>query len=297
MDAAAMLNTPPTRRRLGDGRRRARRCDRESVVQSHRHRHRSSRTPSSALLLSTTFPTIHGDACMRACALSGATREAFALTSRTREPTGDIALRRRSTAPASSASTDVTDDPRYGKRTQPYQRHAAGPPAGASSYLAVPGRQGHAWQRARRIVLRALAGRADSTSSTSASPSAFVGVGGARERARLYAEAQEANRLKDDFLAVLSHELRTPLNAIVGYSRLMQGGCCRPSRSPAPSKRSERNARWLTQIVEDVLDVSRIVSGKIRLDVQPSPSAGASRQLNCHPATGRRCQGRSPCRA
>ena len=89
-----------------------------------------------------------------------------------------------------------------------------------------------------------------------------------RQYARLYAEAQEANRIKDDFLAVLSHELRTPLNAIVGYSRLMRGNMLPEDQVVRAVETLERNARWLTQIVDDVLDVSRIVSGKVRLDVQ-----------------------------
>ena len=91
----------------------------------------------------------------------------------------------------------------------------------------------------------------------------------ALENARLYADAQAANRMKDEFLAVLSHELRTPLNAIVGYSRLLRGGILSGDKAARGLETLERNATWLTQIVEDVLDVSRIVSGKIRLDVQP----------------------------
>jgi PAS domain S-box-containing protein len=91
----------------------------------------------------------------------------------------------------------------------------------------------------------------------------------AAENARLFAEAQEANRMKDEFLAVLSHELRTPLNAIVGYARLLRGGVLSGEKSERGLEILERNATWLTQIVEDVLDVSRIVSGKIRLEVQP----------------------------
>jgi PAS domain S-box-containing protein len=91
----------------------------------------------------------------------------------------------------------------------------------------------------------------------------------ANENARLYTEAQDANRMKDEFLAVLSHELRTPLNAIVGYSRLLRGGILSGEKAERGLEILERNATWLTQIVEDVLDVSRIVSGKIRLDVQP----------------------------
>ena len=91
----------------------------------------------------------------------------------------------------------------------------------------------------------------------------------ALENARLYSDAQIANRTKDEFLAVLSHELRTPLNAIVGYSRLLRGGILSGEKAARGLETLERNATWLTQIVEDVLDVSRIVSGKIRLDVQP----------------------------
>jgi CheY-like chemotaxis protein len=67
---------------------------------------------------------------------------------------------------------------------------------------------------------------------------------------------------------VLSHELRTPLNAIVGYARLLRGGLLTQDKIGPALETLERNARWLTQIVEDVLDVSRIVTGKIRLDVQ-----------------------------
>jgi PAS domain S-box-containing protein len=88
------------------------------------------------------------------------------------------------------------------------------------------------------------------------------------ERVRLQMEAREANRLKDEFLAVLSHELRTPLNAILGYARLLRGKLLPADQVDRALETLERNARWLTQIVDDVLDVSRIVSGKIRLDVQ-----------------------------
>ena len=91
----------------------------------------------------------------------------------------------------------------------------------------------------------------------------------ALENARLYADANTANRMKDEFLAVLSHELRTPLNAIVGYSRLLRGNILSGEKASRGLETLERNATWLTQIVEDVLDVSRIVAGKIRLDVQP----------------------------
>jgi signal transduction histidine kinase/CheY-like chemotaxis protein len=89
------------------------------------------------------------------------------------------------------------------------------------------------------------------------------------ENARMYSAAQEASRLKDEFLATLSHELRTPLNAILGYARMLRTGILGPDRHEKAIETIERNATSLTQIVEDVLDISRIVSGKLRLHVQP----------------------------
>ena len=89
------------------------------------------------------------------------------------------------------------------------------------------------------------------------------------DNARAYEDAQTANRHKDEFLATLSHELRTPLNAILGYSRLLQSGMMTVDRHTHALQTVERNATALAQIVEDVLDVSRIISGKIRLNIQP----------------------------
>jgi PAS domain S-box-containing protein len=81
-------------------------------------------------------------------------------------------------------------------------------------------------------------------------------------------EAERVNQMKDEFLATLSHELRTPLNAILGYASLMQmvemNG---PDLAEAIST-IERNARLQAQLIEDLLDMNRIISGKIRLDVQ-----------------------------
>ena len=89
------------------------------------------------------------------------------------------------------------------------------------------------------------------------------------DNARAFQDAQTANRLKDEFLATLSHELRTPLNAILGYARLLQSGMVASDRRAHALTTVERNASALTHIVEDILDVSRIISGKIRLNVQP----------------------------
>jgi signal transduction histidine kinase len=89
------------------------------------------------------------------------------------------------------------------------------------------------------------------------------------ENARAYKEANDANRLKDEFLGTLSHELRTPLNAILGYARMLRGGVFTDAVKQARALEIlERNAQALTQIVEDVLDVSRIISGKLRLNIQ-----------------------------
>ena len=90
-----------------------------------------------------------------------------------------------------------------------------------------------------------------------------------QERQRLLAIARDASRLKDEFLATLSHELRTPLNAIVGYVRMLQSGLLTGEKRTRALDTVARNVTSLTQIVEDVLDVSRIISGKLRLDVQP----------------------------
>jgi PAS domain S-box-containing protein len=90
-----------------------------------------------------------------------------------------------------------------------------------------------------------------------------------QERQRLLVVAREASRLKDEFLATLSHELRTPLNAIVGYVRMLQSDLLQGEKRTRALDTVARNVTSLTQIVEDVLDVSRIISGKLRLDVQP----------------------------
>jgi len=89
------------------------------------------------------------------------------------------------------------------------------------------------------------------------------------DNARAYEEARRANRLKDDFLATLSHELRTPLNAILGYARMLRTGVMSAERQVRAVEIVERSASSLTQIVEDVLDVARITSGKLRLNLQP----------------------------
>lgn len=96
------------------------------------------------------------------------------------------------------------------------------------------------------------------------------------DNARLYqvsetarTTAQQANRIKDNFLATLSHELRTPLNGILGWSQLLQKGGLNEQTSAKALATIERNAKAQVQLIEDLLDISRIIQGKLRLDVRP----------------------------
>jgi PAS domain S-box-containing protein len=89
------------------------------------------------------------------------------------------------------------------------------------------------------------------------------------DNARLYREAQEANRTKDEFLATVSHELRTPLTAVLGWARILRSGGIDEATAMRALETIERNARSQAQLVEDLLDVSRIITGKLRLDVRP----------------------------
>ena len=89
------------------------------------------------------------------------------------------------------------------------------------------------------------------------------------DNARAYADVRTASRLKDEFLATLSHELRTPLNAILGYARMLRGGMLTPDKYQRTFETIEKNSSALTQMVEEILDVSRVVAGKMRLNMQP----------------------------
>jgi signal transduction histidine kinase/ActR/RegA family two-component response regulator len=96
------------------------------------------------------------------------------------------------------------------------------------------------------------------------------------ERARLLAraeaargEAEVANRTKDEFLATVSHELRTPLTAILGWARMLRGGRLAGDAVGRGLEVIDRNARLQAQLIDDLLDVSRIITGKLRLEVRP----------------------------
>jgi signal transduction histidine kinase/ActR/RegA family two-component response regulator len=97
----------------------------------------------------------------------------------------------------------------------------------------------------------------------------------ALDRARLYetsvrarAEAEAANRSKDDFLSTISHELRTPLNAMLGWAAMLRNGAVEPSRSQRAIEAIFNNATRQSRLIEELLDVSRIVAGRASFDLQ-----------------------------
>jgi signal transduction histidine kinase/CheY-like chemotaxis protein len=90
------------------------------------------------------------------------------------------------------------------------------------------------------------------------------------------AEAEAANRMKDEFLATLSHELRTPLTALYGWACLLSETTLADDLASKAAKAIERNARIQTQLIDDLLDVSRIISGKLHLDVRPIDLSSAA---------------------
>jgi PAS domain S-box-containing protein len=182
---------------------------------------------------------------------------------------------------------DVKEDPRFGKNSPYY-----GMPEGhlpVTSYLAVPviSRSGEVYgglffghpkadvfnERAARIV-EGLAAQAavamDNARLFEAAERARAQAeASAAEKERLYREAREASRLKDEFLATVSHELRTPLTAILGWAHMLRTGQFDGKSYSTAFETIERNARAQAQLIEDLLDVSRIVTGKLRIDVRP----------------------------
>jgi PAS domain S-box-containing protein len=128
------------------------------------------------------------------------------------------------------------------------------------------------WVSARGQVVRDASGRAIRMLGTGQDITEWKRI--ERERSELSREqaarqeAEQANRLKDEFLATLSHELRTPLNAIIGWLQILNGRALDPSTRHTLDV-IDRNAASLRRLIEDVLDVSAIVSGKLRLAPQP----------------------------
>lgn len=86
---------------------------------------------------------------------------------------------------------------------------------------------------------------------------------------RALKQAEEANRMKDEFLATLSHELRTPLTSILGWARMLSAKQLDEANTARALETIERNAMVQSQLIEDILDVARVVTGKLRLEVQP----------------------------
>jgi signal transduction histidine kinase len=91
----------------------------------------------------------------------------------------------------------------------------------------------------------------------------------AAERAREHSRAEELGRAKDEFIATLSHELRNPLNAILGWVRLLRDSALEPPARAHGLEVIERNTRLQAQLVDDLLDMSRVISGKLRLEMRP----------------------------
>ncbi|MGH7396973.1 MAG: PAS domain-containing protein [Candidatus Rokuibacteriota bacterium] len=173
---------------------------------------------------------------------------------------------------------DVTRDPRYDQMAREHRLPPGHPPA--RSYLIAPvvSRSGeelgglcfghpvpaHFTERHERMV----GGLADQAAV-------------AMDRSRLYetmerarAAAEAANRAKDEFLATMSHELRTPLHAVLGWARILRGAQVDAATTARALETIERNALAQVQLVDDILDVSRIVTGKLHLDVQPVDLSG-----------------------
>jgi len=183
---------------------------------------------------------------------------------------------------------DVKRDPRYGKNAPYY-----GMPEGhlpVTSYLAVPviSRSGEVlgglffshpapamFTERDEIIVSGLASQAaiamDNARLYEAAKKARAEAEqAAAENERLYKQAEESSRLKEEFLATISHELRTPLSAILGWARMLRLGQLSPENSAKALETIERNARAQSQLVDDLLDVSRIITGKLRMDVRPT---------------------------
>jgi PAS domain S-box-containing protein len=145
---------------------------------------------------------------------------------------------------------------------------------GGSSRFRLMHRDGHdVWVEARSIVVcdeNGPIGMRGVTMDITAAVKAEIERAELLEReSHARAQAEEASRLKEEFLATVSHELRTPLNAVVGWSRLLRSGQLNVNDTTHAVEVIERNAAAQRQIIEDLLDVSRIITGKLRINTQP----------------------------
>jgi PAS domain S-box-containing protein len=183
---------------------------------------------------------------------------------------------------------DVKRDPRYAKNSPYY-----GMPPGhlpVTSYLAVP-----VISRSGEVIGGLFFGHPEPGTFTERDARIVEGLAAqtaiAMDNARLYQrahqsvaereallnseqaarqEAEAASRAKDEFLGMLSHELRTPLNAILGWTRMLRTGKLDEDMYARAVETIHRNAQLQARLIEDMLDVSRIISGKLRLDAQPT---------------------------
>jgi len=174
---------------------------------------------------------------------------------------------------AVSRSDDLTQDQRYGQNL-PFKQMPPGV-LPARSYLAAPVRSG-----AGELLGGLFFGHPDPGFFHERDERLIAGLAAhaaiATDNAHLYRDAQEAraaaeaaNGLKDEFLATLSHELRTPLTAIAGWAHLLHGGQLSPVETTAAVDTIIRNATAQNQIIDELLDVSRIITGKLQLDLRP----------------------------
>jgi signal transduction histidine kinase/ActR/RegA family two-component response regulator len=217
-------------------------------------------------------------------ALSGTSRETFA---RVGQPRATALLGPTFRGAGPIRIDDVLADPGSGSMGPRHGLPPGHPPV--RSYLAVAVRS-----RSGEVLGALIFGHPDPGVFTERAERLVLGVAGqagvAVDNARLYEEAQraaeerkalldseraargEAERMsdaKDAFLATLSHELRTPLNAILGWAQVLRITARSTEEMLAGIETIERNARVQAQLIDDLLDMSRINSGKLRLDVQP----------------------------
>ena len=183
---------------------------------------------------------------------------------------------------------NVKLDPRYGKNSPYYGMPENHLPV--TSYLAVPvvSRSGEVlgglffghsepdvFTERDEIVVAGLAAQAavamdNARLYETAKRARADAERAAADKERLYRQAEESSRLKEEFLATISHELRTPLSAILGWARMLRMGQLSEENAAKALDTIERNARAQAQLVDDLLDVSRIITGKLRMDVQPA---------------------------
>jgi signal transduction histidine kinase len=174
---------------------------------------------------------------------------------------------------AVSRSDDLAEDPRYGQNL-PFKQMPPGS-LPARSYLAAPVRS-----RTGELLGGLFFGHPDPGFFHERDERLIAGLAAhaaiAVDNAHLYREAQEAravaeaaNGLKDEFLATLSHELRTPLTAIVGWAHLLEGSKLPAAETARAVDVIIRNATAQNHIIDELLDVSRIITGKLQLDLRP----------------------------